>query len=792
MIGTVTMLCFSSVSKEKQSKQTLLNAVPFSIGAEYITEDWLENVFSHLRQVFASEIAVYKGSVSMYLAEKSQHLQVPERIFFHLVESHQSDYPFAFLATYATRTAQGAISHMPLEYALTEYKNQREKLLSLLSCLNKAAEVCELISNFVETGELFHPLRLTAAEAYAFLKAIPDIEKSGILCRIPNWWKRKSSSVSLSLSLGDEKPSMLGFDALVSVKPSLTVDGTQLSAEDISLLLNQTNGLAFLKGKWIEVNHALLEQLLKEMEESQKAVPLMDALRMDIHPESPNDVAFAPQVTNGTWLSGLLQDLRSPGRIKAPALPKSFTASLRHYQKTGYTWLNYMNALGFGACLADDMGLGKTVQVLAYLEALRKKSPSSHVLLVVPASLLGNWEKETLRFAPRMSFCILHGKSAPALSEELSGKHAFLYITTYGMTSRIKALAETNWQCIVLDEAQAIKNPATKQTKNIKKLHSDMRIAMTGTPIENDLSNLWSLFDFLNQGLLGTPTEFRDFSKGLDTHPEGYQKLKTMVSPFILRRLKTDKSIIADLPDKLETIDYSGLSKKQIVLYRKFISDLERRLSDFEEGMERRGLILSSIVKLKQICNHPDQYLGGEVFIPEESGKFQMLREICETIYEKRERVLVFTQFKEITKYLADFLESIFHSKGYIIHGGTRIKKRGELVDAFNGEPYVPFMILSVKAGGTGLNLTGANHVIHFDRWWNPAVENQATDRAYRIGQTRNVMVHKLVCEGTIEEKIDALINSKKELVDNVIGSGGEKWITELNNEELLSLMRLS
>ncbi|WP_334160197.1 DEAD/DEAH box helicase [Muricomes intestini] len=773
------------------NKQLLLDSVPFSIGAEYITEEWLKNVFGHLQRVFASEISGYKGSVSMYLAEKSQHLQVPERIFFHLVESHNSDYPFAFLATYATRTAQGSISHMPLEYALTEYKNEREKLLALLSCLNKAAEVCELISGFVESGELFHPLRLTASEAYAFLKAIPDIEKSGILCRIPNWWKKKSSSISLSVSLGDEKPSMLGFDTLVSIKPSLTIDGTQLSAEDIQLLLNQTNGLAFIKGKWIEVNHALLEQLLKEIEDLQEAVPLLDALRLDIRPQDQKDIFSAPEVTNGAWLKGLLQNLRSPGRIKAPALPKSFTASLRHYQKTGYTWLNYMSSLGFGACLADDMGLGKTVQVLAYLESLRQKSPSSHVLLIVPASLLGNWEKETLRFVPNMSFCILHGKSAPALSKVLDEKNAFLYITTYGMASRIKTLSETNWQCIILDEAQAIKNPATKQTKNIKKLHSDMRIAMTGTPIENDLSNLWSLFDFLNHGLLGTPTEFKDFSKSLDTHPEGYQKLKTMVSPFILRRLKTDKRVIADLPDKLETIDYSGLSKKQIVLYRKFISDLEHKLSNSEEGMERRGLILSSIVKLKQICNHPDQYLGGGTYLPEESGKFQMLRDICETIFEKRERVLVFTQFKEITKYLAGFLEDIFHNKGYIIDGGTRIKKRTEMVDAFNGEQYVPFMILSVKAGGTGLNLTSANHVIHFDRWWNPAVENQATDRAYRIGQTKNVIVHKLVCEGTIEEKINALINSKKELAENVIGSGGEKWITELNNEELLSLMRL-
>ena len=317
-----------------------------------------------------------------------------------------------------------------------------------------------------------------------------------------------------------------------------------------------------------------------------------------------------------------------------------------------------------------------------------------------------------------------------------------------------------------------------------------MRIAMTGTPIENDLTNLWSLFDFLNKGLMGTSKEFHDFCKGLDEHPEGYARLKTMVSPFMLRRVKTDKSIIADLPDKLETVDYTELTKRQVVLYRKVVADLEKKMND-ADGIERKGLVLAAITKLKQICNHPDQHLGQQVYAPADSGKFAMLRELCGTIYEKRERVLVFTQFKEIAEYLSAFLAGIFGTEGYVLHGGTPIAKRGKIVEAFQGEKYVPYIVLSVKAGGTGLNLTKANHVIHFDRWWNPAVENQATDRAFRIGQDKNVMVHKLVCEGTIEEKIDQMIESKKELAENVIGSGAEKWITELGNEELMSMLRL-
>ena len=767
----------------------LIQAAPFAIGAEHITKKWLAGVFGKLNQIFSREIGEYDGTVEMYLTEKNQQLHVPERIFFHLVEHKDDDFPFAFLATYATRGEDGKVRHVPLKYALTEYKNEREKLLALLACLNRAAEVSELLSGFVENGEMFHPLRLTADEAYTFLKQVEAIESTGILCRIPNWWKKKAAQVSMSVSMGEEKPSMLGFDTLVSMRPKLVVDGVPLAREDIEMLLAQTDGLAFLKGKWIEVDHERLQKLLAEMEAVPGDMTLMEALRLELGTgKASADVGQS--VTNGAWLSSLLMNLRKPESIRKAVLPKSFRATLRPYQSSGFTWLNYMDKLGFGACLADDMGLGKTVQVLAYLEKLRRTNKHAHALLVVPASLIGNWQKEAEKFAPALDFQILHGKTAAKLGEEFRGSSAFLTITTYGMVTRIKELQETAWECVILDEAQAIKNPLTRQTKEIKKLSSRMRIAMTGTPIENELANLWSLFDFLNKGLLGTSAEFKEFCKGLGDHPEGYVRLKTMVAPFMLRRVKTDKSIIADLPEKLETIDYANLAKKQIVLYRKAVSDLEKRLEE-AEGIERRGLVMSAIIRLKQICNHPDQYLGQQTFSAEESGKFAMLKEICGTIYEKRERVLVFTQFKEITEYLAAFLTEVFQTEGFVLHGGTPVAKRSQIVEAFQGEKYVPFIVLSVKAGGTGLNLTKANHVIHFDRWWNPAVENQATDRAFRIGQTKNVMVHKLVCKGTIEEKIDEMIEAKKELAENVIGSGGEKWITELSNDELMSMMRL-
>ncbi len=778
-----------NVPLDEDVAERLLNSVPFTLGAEYVNEQWLKEVFAQLQSVYTKEIASYEGTVALYLAEKSQHLRVPERIFFHLVESKDEDYPFAFLATYATKDAQDKVRHMPLQYALTEYQADRDKLLQLLSCLNKVSEVSPLIGEFVEKGELFHPLRLTAEEAYQILKDVPKIEECGIVCRIPNWWKKNAYGVTLSVNLGEEKPPLLGLDTILGMTPQLVVDGVPLSSDEIEALLQQTEGLAFLKGKWIAVDHARLRKLLDEMEKHRGNLTLLDALRMERGEQEDENADVGPTVTNGTWLAGLLQDLRTPRQIRSAVVPKTFHATLRPYQKDGFTWLDYMDKLGFGACLADDMGLGKTIQVLAFLEKLRKSDKNARVLLIVPASLLGNWQKETEKFAPDMAFQILHGAGAKAGGNEKED-YSFLTITTYGMTARLDALEKIQWDCLILDEAQAIKNPLTKQTKRVKALHGKMRIAMTGTPIENDLTNLWSLFDFLNKGLLGSSTEFHEYCKKLEDRPEGYAKLKAMIAPFMLRRVKTDKAIISDLPDKLERIDYVGLSKKQTVLYRKYVAELAEKLEHLD-GMKRRGLVLASLTKLKQICNHPDQYLGQTAYDPKESGKFEMLREVCGTICQKRERVLVFTQFKEITSFLDEFLADVFGCHGYVLHGGTPVAKRSEIVEAFQGESYVPYIVLSVKAGGTGLNLTNANHVIHFDRWWNPAVENQATDRAYRIGQKNNVLVHKLVCKGTIEEKIDEMIESKKELASNVIGSGGESWITEMSNEELLSILKL-
>ena len=778
----------ADIRPDADTVEMLLMGLPYAVGTEYVDTAWIENAFQKLRRVYCQEIGAYKGSVEMYLTEKNQNLRVPGRVFFHLVENRGDELPFAFMTTYAAKDEDGTVKHLPLKYALTEYSGGQTKLLELLSCLGRVADASALISGMMESGELFHPLRLSSEEAYTFLCEIPIYEASGVLCRIPNWWKRKSSRVGLSVSVGDKKPSLLGFDSLVSTMPKLMVDGEELTQDEIRSLLAQTEGLAFLKGKWVEVDHKRLRELLDACRQLEGTnLTLLEALRGNFS-VLPINSCEGVQITNGDWLRELRNVLKNPTEITPPTVPDSLHATLRHYQKTGFSWLCYMEALGFGACLADDMGLGKTVQALAFLEKLRLES-GGRALLIVPASLLGNWQKEIEKFAPEMTYCILHGKSSATLTEECE-RSEFLTITTYSMVTRLEPLQKIKWTAVLLDEAQVIKNSATKQSKSVKQLDTRFRLIMTGTPIENGLTNLWSLFDFINSGLLGTAKEFSDFTKRLAAKPDGYAKLREMTAPFILRSLKTDKAIIKDLPEKLEFNTYTELTKKQTVLYHRIVSELKSSLEN-AEGIQRKGLVLASLMKLKQVCNHPDQYLGQTAFSPEESGKLKLLGELCETIYEKRERVLVFTQFKEMTEPLSRFLTEVFHREGLVLHGGVPVKKRTELVERFQGECYVPYMVLSLKAGGVGLNLTAANHIIHFDRWWNPAVENQATDRAFRIGQTKDVMVYKLISSGTIEEKISALIENKSKLAQDVVGDGSEAWITELDDNALLKLLRL-
>jgi hypothetical protein len=781
--------------------QALLAAAPIMTGIDYLTRELLEDLWGHLGHSFQTLIKRYDGTVEAFFKTYSPATHLAGRVFFHLVENAKGDQPFAFLATYSTKVdSEGASRHLPLKHALQEYQDDREKLLQLLSTVHTAARESPLLEDLLESGELFHPLSWSSQDAYEFLKDIPLYEHSGILCRIPNWWTAKASQAQVNISVGDTSPAHVGMEAILSATPRLFLGDVELSEEEARRLLRESEGLALIKNRWVAVDPEKLQQALDAYDKAKRmldqGLTLRDALRLQLNPGDLSDAngeAVEVGISNGEWLGSVTRKLLDPDLVTAVEPPAFFRADLRAYQQQGLNWLGFLDSLHFGACLADDMGLGKTIQVLAFLSAIKERN--STTLLVIPASLIANWQSEIERFAPDLVYFVAHpqghqGQTVEPLDEPtLSALD--LVITTYTLAQKYEWLQSISWDYLILDEAQAIKNPGTKQTRAIKKLSAGNRIVMTGTPVENRLSDLWSLFDFLNPGLLGNASEFKSFCKTLKKDQSGYSRLRGVVSPYILRRLKTDKSVIADLPDKVEMKTYASLSKKQVVLYENLVDDIVERLEQ-KDGIQRRGIILSSLMKFKQLCNHPDQYLGTGGFHEKDSGKFARLREICETIFEKREKVLVFTQFKEMTQPLHEFLAGIFGRDGLVLHGSVPVGKRKGLIERFqNPDAYTPFMVLSLKAGGVGLNLTEANHVIHFDRWWNPAVENQATDRAFRIGQKKNVMVHKFLTQGTIEEKIDAMLEEKAELSDKVVASAGEGWITEMDDRELMGMFRL-
>ncbi len=452
----------------------------------------------------------------------------------------------------------------------------------------------------------------------------------------------------------------------------------------------------------------------------------------------------------------------------------------------GVAWLALMSEIGAGVCLADDMGLGKSLQVLALILRLRRRGLAGPHLLVAPASLIGNWCEEIAAHAPTLSVAVVHHAH-----REISIERADLVLTSYATLLRQPSLLTREWPLVVLDEAQTIKNPEAKQTIAIKKLKASRRVALTGTPVENHLGELWSIFDFLNSGLLGSAPEFKQRTRALGTEPrQTIDALRTMVRPFILRRMKTDPNVIRDLPEKVEVPVFCGLTSLQARLYGQVVHGLETNLKE-TEGIRRQGHILAALIHFKQICNHPAHYLGNGEYNPEQSAKFMRLRALCEPLAERGERALVFTQFQEITAPLAAYLATIFGRAGLVLDGETPMSRRARIVADFQREDGPPFMVLSLKVGGTGLNLTAASHVIHFDRWWNPAAENQASDRAYRIGQTRNVMVHKFVCRGTLEQRIDELLRIKQTLADDILSESDTPHLANLGPDELLGIVRL-
>ncbi len=791
--------------------ETLAQAAPPMTGAELLDAALLGDIWYDMGAVLATEARKFKDGVQGYLKKHSSVWNVVGRVCFHLAENKRDpEYPFAFIATYVHKVGKTAKpQHLPLGRALKDYAGakNRKKLLTLLAPLSRAAEQSDFIRELVDAGDIYHPLSWTPKEAHRFLCEIALYEQAGLVVRMPDWWSAKNRPrPKVSVSVGGKAPSALGMDALLDFDVGLTLDGKKLTKREIEELLSASHGLVLIKGKWVEVDRDKLSQMLDQWRDVQKqaeaggvsfgeAMRMLSGARLNGDDEGIEDARPEwSEVIAGKWLSSRLDALRKPALRADVEANAGLKAELRPYQKHGVQWLSVLRSLELGGCLADDMGLGKTIQVLGVLNMNRRKKEKGTDLLVVPASLVDNWRLEIERFAPKLKVLIAHPSRVPSPElKKLSKKRVDAHngvITTYGTAMRTAWMKDYPWRHVILDEAQAIKNPGAKQTKAVKAMPSKWRLALTGTPVENRLGDLWSIFDFLNPGLLGSAKAFGGLCKSMAKSEQGYAPLRRLVQPYILRRLKTDKNVIADLPDKTEVTAHCLLSKKQAALYQQSVNEMEKAIIDLD-GIERRGVVLAFLMRFKQICNHPSQWLGDGAYEPADSGKLSRLRELCESIAARQDKVLVFTQFREMTRPLHGFLAGIFGQSGLVLHGGTPVKKRQGLVKSFQEDDRVPFMVLSLKAGGTGLNLTAASHVIHFDRWWNPAVENQATDRAFRIGQKKNVLVHKFVCRGTVEERIDKLIAGKQKLSDEVLSQGAESSLTEMSNEELLSMVSL-
>lgn len=794
-------------------------------GMEYLSPERLAVLWQALHGTLAARIVAAGSDVEAVLRELHPVWRMVGRVTLHLAENKRDPQrPFAFIATYTHRVnARSEPQHLPLARALQDSagRNDRSALQTLLEPLNAASKRSALVQQLIASKRVFQALAWEPAEAFAFLQEIPVFEESGLLVKVPDWWQGRrppSPQVQVTLDAGD-KQSTVGAQVLLSFNVNVALGGEPLTREEIAKILASDAPLISLRGKWIEPDRERLQQALNHWHRAEAAnrdgVPFHEGLRWlagwnggaaaVTEGLTLDDTGGLANFIAGDSLRKLLGDMRAETDSAGSKPPAGLKATLRHYQQRGLDWLDFMGRLGCGACLADDMGLGKTLQLIALVLRRREarvkaKQPLAPSLVVAPASLLANWEREFRKFAPEVPVVIAHRSSLSAgelakveVGEHPAMKQGGVFLTTYTTLGKLAGFNEITWDLAVLDEAQAIKNAGSSQARTVKKLQGTLRIALTGTPVENRLGDLWSLFDFLNPGLLGSAGSFAARARQMSKAGSGYAPLRKLVRPFILRRVKTDPAIAPDLPRKTEMTAFCSLSKRQAQLYQRLVTALARELGDTEDQIQRQGVILAALMKLKQICNHPSQWSGDSRYLPADSGKFQRLEELCSGIADRQEKVIVFTQFKEMTLPVADYLATVFGRPGLVLHGGTAVGKRGQLVEEFQSPGGPPFFVISVKAGGTGLTLTAASHVIHFDRWWNPAVEDQATDRAYRIGQTKAVMVHKFVCQGTLEEKIDGIIREKRGLAQEILGGDGDgavKLLTEMNDKDLVEFLQ--
>jgi hypothetical protein len=638
--------------------------------------------------------------------------------------------------------------------------------------------------------------------AYRFLsESAYLLEQAGFTVLLPAWWSRGASKAKLSVQAEVEVPPAmkvgggLSMNQIVQFKWQVALGDEKLTLAELRGLAKLKTPLVKVRGQWVRVKQEEIEAAIALLEQRIGGeASVRDVVQMALGGGvAPGGLPFGGVISSG-WIADFLNQLEGKSSFEEMAPPSGFQGTLRPYQVRGYSWLTFLQKWGLGACLADDMGLGKTIQTLAMIQEQYKADPRP-TLLICPTSVVANWMKEAERFTPDLRVLIHHGgrRTRSDVFVKQVAKYAIV-VSSYTLLHRDRDLfAKVAWAGLVLDEAQNIKNAQTKQSQAARSLQAGFRVALTGTPVENHVGDLWAIMEFLNPGWLGTHGEFRRrFFVPIQAQQdaEAATKLRRLTTPFVLRRVKTDKSVIADLPDKLEMKVFCNLTREQATLYQSVVDVLNESLES-AGGMQRKGIILATLTKLKQVCNHPAHFLDDDSAIPDRSGKLARLTEMLEEIMEAGEKVLIFSQYVEMGEILKKHLQEAFGREVLFLHGGVPREQRTRMVERFQTEADGPrIFILSLKAGGTGLNLTAATHVFHFDRWWNPAVENQATDRAYRIGQTETVQVHKFICVGTVEEKIDEMIE-KKQRVAEVVVAAKEDWLTELSNEQLKDLFTL-
>ncbi|PYQ12852.1 MAG: ATP-dependent helicase [Acidobacteria bacterium] len=787
-------------------------AVSTPAAPESVDEAWLRALGTPDGDVVErepAELARLAAAVREWRRPVAVSTDAPFRLCFRLEEPTGGDNsPTSWSVRYLLQGRRDPSLLIPAEKAWDG--RSAERLLGdpavrehLLGSLGQAAGLCPPVEQSLHAPAP-SGYETDARGAHAFLtQSAAALEQAGFGVLLPSWWTGKGTRLRLGVRAQVRSPRLkesgggVGLEQLVHVDWQVALGDEALTLAELRALARMKEPLVRVRGQWVHMTAEEIRAALDLWRRKASPAPMRDVLRIALGATTAIGPLPIEGIEAAGWVGDALARLEAQTGFQTLPPPAGLRATLRPYQQRGYSWLAFLRRWGLGACLADDMGLGKTVQTLGLLLAERERTAGGArpALVVCPTSVIGNWQREAERFTPGLSVLVHHGVGrGRGEAFRRAARENALVVTSYSLLLRdLEHFGGLEWSTVVLDEAQNIKNPETRQARSARALVAGHRIALTGTPVENNVGDLWSIMEFLNPGLLGTPAEFkRSFFIPIQAAHDAAAtaRLRRLSGPFILRRLKTDRSVIADLPEKMEMKVYCTLTREQASLYQAVLSDAEKAIAR-AEGIERKGVVLATLSKLKQVCNHPAQFLADNSPIPGRSGKLARLTEMIEEVMESGERALVFSQFAEMGAIVTAHLQEAFGREVLFLHGGVPRGARERMVERFQSGAEGPSVfVLSLKAGGTGLNLTAATHVFHFDRWWNPAVEAQATDRAFRIGQTRRVQVHKLVCLGTLEEKIDAMIESKRGVAEQVVGTG-EGWLTELSTAELRQVLAL-